>query len=219
MLRKKLENDVRKLQDEIKKLKQQLPGASAGIPGSQTLWGAATEYFRLFRNGFRSPSAEVYKYVLNTLVSFMTPDVRDGLVCGPKAILARWMMFSLYFDDIYVDLQGLEKGRVGNSVVATTVTSITISNNSMRLVFPHLVEKGGADSVISLADKLRGQRLEVRGSVVFEWDNTIGRVSKMRSQSDMLTPLLRVLGNLDDVSHVFEGALVTPECGWVQSLL
>ncbi|OWY97315.1 hypothetical protein PHMEG_00032191 [Phytophthora megakarya] len=149
----------------------------------------------------------------------MTPDVRDGLVCGPKAILARWTMFSLYFDDVYVDLQGLEKGRVGNSVVATTITSITISSNSLRLVFPQLVEKGGADSVISLADKLRGQRLEVRGSVVFEWDNTIGRVSKMRSQSDMLTPLLRVFGSLEDASRVFDGAMVTPDCVWPQGLL
>ncbi|OWZ01111.1 hypothetical protein PHMEG_00027569 [Phytophthora megakarya] len=92
-----LENDVRKVQDEVTKLEQQVERTSAYKSRLQTPWGAATEYFCLFRRGFQSRSDEVYKRVLNSLVSFMTPDVPDAFVCGLKAILARWMMFSLYF--------------------------------------------------------------------------------------------------------------------------
>ncbi|OWZ14549.1 Necrosis inducing protein NPP1 [Phytophthora megakarya] len=215
----KLECGVRKIHEEIKLLEQQLEYASIGISRSQTLWGAATDYFRLFRHGIRSPSDTSYSCALNVLDSSMAPNVRDGLMCGPKAILTRWMLFSLCFDDILVDLQCLKKGPIKNSVVATVITNITISTGSLRLVFPHLIKEGERDGdVTSLADKLLGQHLVVRGSVVFEWDSSIGRVTKMQSQADMLTPMLRVLGTLEDVNRVFERSSVTPECCWPQFL-
>ncbi|KAG3224731.1 hypothetical protein JG687_00008512 [Phytophthora cactorum] len=55
----------------------------------------------------------------------------------------------------------------------------------------------------------------MHGSVLFEWDPDIDRVVRMQSQSDMLTRMLSLLGNVVDVSRVFEGALLTPECRWV----
>ncbi|OWZ04176.1 hypothetical protein PHMEG_00023964 [Phytophthora megakarya] len=213
----KLENDVREVQDEIKRLEQKLQYASVGISGSQTLWGATTDYFRLFRHGFRSPTDEVHNCALNVLQSSMAPNVTDGSVCGLNAILSRWKLFSLCFDDITVNLQRVEEGPVGNSVVATTTTSITITTASLRLVFPHLIQEGDPRTVTSIGDKLLGQRLVMRGSVVFEWDSAMCRVSRMQSRSDMLTPLMRVLGNVRDVSRVFEGSRMTPECTWLQT--
>ncbi|OWZ13133.1 hypothetical protein PHMEG_00013595 [Phytophthora megakarya] len=145
----------------------------------------------------------------------MAPNVRDGDVCGPRALLDRWTMFSHCFDDVQVVLQRLEKGPIENSAVATVITSFTISPNSLRLVFPHLTQENEPGSVTtSLTNKLRGQRLVVRGSAFFEWDDTIGRVTSILSESDMLTPLLQVLGNLGDVNRVFNGALVSPESIW-----
>ncbi|OWY90959.1 hypothetical protein PHMEG_00040670, partial [Phytophthora megakarya] len=137
---------------------------------------------------------------------------------GPKAILTRWMLFSLCFDNINLEVQRLEKGPVENTVVATIIISVTISPGSLRLVFPHLIQQGEHDSrVKALADKLLGQQLVVPGSDVFEWDDKIVRVTTMQSQCDVLTPLLQVFGSLKDVNRVFEGSLVTPECLWPHS--
>ncbi|OWZ13136.1 hypothetical protein PHMEG_00013598 [Phytophthora megakarya] len=214
----KLENDIRKIRRVIAVLAQNIQYLSIGISRSKSRWGAIMNYFRLFRKGFRSHTKTAQKCALHVLQSFMAPNVRDGVVCGPKGVLAGWTMFSLCFDDIYVDLRCLENGPIWNSVVATVITSITISKDSLRLVFPHLIEEQGSDgsnrSGQLLANKLLGQRLVMHGSVVFQWDNEMDRVSSMQSRSDLLTPLLRVLGNLEDVNCVLKGSLVTPDCTW-----
>lgn len=51
----------------------------------------------------------------------------------------------------------------------------------------------------------------MHGSTRFEWDGVYGDVTHVVAQSDMLTPLLHLLGNLEDVSRVFEGALISPD--------
>ncbi|OWZ02498.1 hypothetical protein PHMEG_00025927, partial [Phytophthora megakarya] len=58
--------------------------------------------------------------------------------------------------------------------------------------------------------KLLNQRLVMRGLVRFDWDNNTNRMAGIHSQSDLLTPMLRRLGSLQDVSRAFNGALVTP---------
>ncbi|KAF1789043.1 Stress up-regulated Nod 19 [Phytophthora cactorum] len=42
------------------------------------------------------------------------------------------------------------------------------------------------------------------GSVHFEWDNVYGRVVSMQSEVDLLTPLLHLLGSLEDASRVLD---------------
>ncbi|KAG6943634.1 hypothetical protein JG687_00018333 [Phytophthora cactorum] len=45
----------------------------------------------------------------------------------------------------------------------------------------------------------------------FEWSDTCLRITRVSSQSGMLTPMVRLLRSLDAVPRVFEGALVTPD--------
>ncbi|OWZ03110.1 hypothetical protein PHMEG_00025220 [Phytophthora megakarya] len=213
-----LEYGVRKIHEEIVLLQKELQYVTMGFSRSQTLWSAVTNYFRLFRRGFRSPTDTDYWCVLNVLESFMSSNVNDGFMCGPKAILSKWMLFSLCFDDVNVDLHRLEVGPLKNSVVSTVITRITISDSTLHLIFPHLVNGDPGGYITSLSRKLLGQRLVVRCSVTFEWDDTSNRIIKMQSKSDLLTPILRVLGNLEDVSRVFEGAFVTPNCSWPRFL-
>ncbi|OWZ20871.1 hypothetical protein PHMEG_0004670, partial [Phytophthora megakarya] len=59
--------------------------------------------------------------------------------------------------------------------------------------------------------KLLGQRLVMHGSVRFSWNSSVNRVDGLLSQSDMVTPLLQLLGNIDDVSLLLGNARVTPE--------
>ncbi|KAG3136417.1 hypothetical protein PI126_g17829 [Phytophthora idaei] len=56
---------------------------------------------------------------------------------------------------------------------------------------------------------LLNQRLSVSGSVRFDWDTSTGRVIRLESKVDLMTPMLQLLGSLEDVARVFDKALVT----------
>ncbi|KAG6948068.1 hypothetical protein JG687_00015718 [Phytophthora cactorum] len=84
--------------------------------------------------------------------------------------------------------------------------------------FPHLfygstvrgvqrTESRGYRLVLKLLD----QRLVVSGSVRFDRDNLNNRVVRISSQIDLVSALLQLLGNVEDVSFVFNGARITPE--------
>ncbi|POM57941.1 BZIP transcription factor [Phytophthora palmivora] len=138
----------------------------------------------------------------------MAPDVTDGIVCGVEALLEHWKLVSQYFSDVNVELKRLEEV-APDSLLATTVVSVTITDNTLCQVFPHLVGEGGR--VSPLGEKLRNQRVVLRGSVRFDWDASMGRVLRHESKVDGLTPVLQLLGGLEDVATVFDKALVTLE--------
>ncbi|KAG7375326.1 von Willebrand factor A domain-containing protein 8 [Phytophthora pseudosyringae] len=208
-----LEKDVWQLESEIQELRVR---RHTSVPTQQTLWTITTEYFRLFRHGFRSPPQALQSITLKFLRASMAPDVVSDCQCGPEAIMAKWRLFSEYFDDVHVELESLGKATSAHSLVGTTTTSVTITEETMRAVFPHLNcdGKGGADGGqwSSLGHKLLNQRLVMPGSVCFDWGSAAKSVVRIHSQSDMLTPMLHLVGSLEDVSLVFAGARVTPDC-------
>ncbi|KAK1948424.1 hypothetical protein P3T76_000713 [Phytophthora citrophthora] len=156
------------------------------------------EYFRFFQVGFNTPPPGLLAF----LDRIIAPDVTDGPICGADTLVKNWAMLSLSFEDITVQLERLD--RAGDDLlVATTTTSITIRSETLRRVFPHLL---GHDD-ISLATKLQDQRIVMRSSVRFDWDSSTRRIVRMLSQADMLTPILHLLGNVQDVSRVFDEAL------------
>lgn len=44
------------------------------------------------------------------------------------------------------------------------------------------------------------------------WDDSTGRVTRLDTAIDFLSPLLRALGSLEDVSYVLGEARITPAC-------
>ncbi|OWZ13205.1 hypothetical protein PHMEG_00013513 [Phytophthora megakarya] len=146
----------------------------------------------------------------------MTSDVTDGSTCGTEAILDTWKFFSQNFGSILLELDSLERGALEGTLVATTTTSITITRNTLRVVFPHLLSE--KRTLFWLACKLIDQRLVMRGQVFFQWNDKTKRVVRIHSQADMVTSMLPIVGNLENVSRVFEGALVTPEFNMVPDI-
>ncbi|OWZ15739.1 hypothetical protein PHMEG_00010556 [Phytophthora megakarya] len=65
---------------------------------------------------------------------------------------------------------------------------------------------------VQIAATLRGQSFVLRGSVRFVWDSEHCKFVDLHSQADMISPLLQVLGNIEDVSIVFSEALIAPDC-------
>ncbi|KAK1934241.1 bZIP transcription factor 1 [Phytophthora citrophthora] len=212
----RLKEDVQRLIEEVKNLELHHTSLSIEVPTHKSIWSVATAYFRLFRHGLNSPAKEANAFALKFLQTTMEPSVTDGSLSGPKALLENWRLFSLYFVDVHVELEHLKRVEGSGILVAFTSTSVKFSAGTLRKVFPHLNSDGHGGTQggkwSPLADQLRNQQIVMRGSVYFYWDETTGKVTRMETRSDLLTPLLHLPGSLEDVDRVFERALVTPEC-------
>ncbi|ETN04855.1 hypothetical protein PPTG_14615 [Phytophthora nicotianae INRA-310] len=151
-----LEEDVQTLQQEIHRLTQRHQNAVIGISSPQSVWVVATEYFWLFQNGFKNPPEAMNTFALNFLCKSMAPDTKR-----------------------------LEKKVASNTLEVTTVISVTISKDTLRLVFPHLKhnehDTANRKKLSILAAKMLNTRLVMDGSVLFEWDPSIDRVVWMQS--------------------------------------
>ncbi|GMF36304.1 unnamed protein product [Phytophthora lilii] len=143
----------------------------------------------------------------------MVSDVRIDTGYDVEPMLMLWEKTSRMYGDFAIQLVRLNNG-AGNSIVATYKVAFTISENLLRNAFPHLLTSRG----MSLKEKLIGQQLEMTGASTFIWDDEQEQVSSALYSIDMLTPLHRLLGNVEELSRVFDNALVTPECRIVSAL-
>ncbi|OWZ01136.1 hypothetical protein PHMEG_00027539 [Phytophthora megakarya] len=209
-----LEEENRQVQQEIQKLEQRRRAISSAIPTEKTLWNVAVEYFRLFRFGLRASDLSSNTQEKNACVqldflrSTMAPDVMYNAGRGVESIMRNWTYFSLWFKDVEVELDGLKKSGI-ESLMAKTTTTFTITEKTLVSVFPHLCGKDSDAAGRQLASKLLGQTIVMCGSTRFDWDSGYGRVTSVISESDMLTPMLKLLGSLEDVSRVFEKSLIS----------
>ncbi|KAK1942263.1 hypothetical protein P3T76_006585 [Phytophthora citrophthora] len=179
------------------------------------MWTVATEYFRLFQHGlhtqYETPTAQ-----LDFLQAMTVPNISAGTVQSVATIVRNWVVFTRFFQDIDMQLQSLKK--VDDCVLlASTTVAMTLSRHSLVNLFPHLFYggviqemQGIENRVYGIAKKLIDQRLVLSGSVRFAWNNSTHRVERIDSEFDMMTPLLRLLDSVEDVSFVFNGGLITP---------
>ncbi|KAF4147221.1 hypothetical protein GN958_ATG03631 [Phytophthora infestans] len=108
-----------------------------------------------------------------------------------------------------MQLQRLEK--IGDSsVIGTTTTSFPLTRRSLMNAFPNLFYDSTVRSMESrsyrVVQKLLDQHLVMHGSVRFDWDYCTSRIGRIYSEIDMMSSLLELLGNIEDVSFVFKGA-------------
>ncbi|OWY99466.1 hypothetical protein PHMEG_00029524 [Phytophthora megakarya] len=196
------------LRDEIDHLKSQRNSLLIGIPTHITLQSVVQEYFRVFRNGFIKPDGSRIAE-LDFLRLSMAPDLQAGSVVGFEKLARNWGIFSQFFEYVRVQLVGIEQTTSISSIVKT-VTSVTVSATTLRYVFlcPDDVEQEIWSNVTA---KLLGQRLIMHGTIMFSWNSLTNRVDRIISQANMVSPLLRLLGNIEDLTIVLNNARVTPE--------
>ncbi|KAK1942266.1 hypothetical protein P3T76_006588 [Phytophthora citrophthora] len=187
------------------------------------MWTVATEYFRLFQHGlhtqYETPTAQ-----LDFLQAMTVPNISAGTVQSVATIVRNWVVFTRFFQDIDMQLQSLKK--VDDCVLlASTTVTMTLSRHSLVNLFPHLFYggviqemQGIENRVYGIAKKLIDQRLVLSGSVRFAWNNSTHRVERIDSEFDMMTPLLRLLDSVEDVSFVFNGGLITPSFNVIRTV-
>ncbi|KAG7376999.1 hypothetical protein PHYPSEUDO_012336 [Phytophthora pseudosyringae] len=211
---KTLEVENREIRDQIEKLERRRRSMSTPLPANANVWNVALEYFRIFRNGLQSRTQPSVRNHFAFLRAAMAPDMVFNSGRGPKAMIRTWKCISLWFQDVELEIEGMGKGSVG-SLVAATTTRMTITERTLRNVFPHLCDTSGKYK--GLAEKLDGQRVVMRGSIRFEWDPAQRRVSSVTAQSDLLRPILRLVGNVEEASQVFEKSIISPTFQWRSS--
>ncbi|KAJ8537305.1 hypothetical protein ON010_g13292 [Phytophthora cinnamomi] len=214
----KLETTVAQLRDEIPMLEVQR--RRLRYDSKQRVWDVVVEYFQLFRHGVGDSPEQGATFstdVLRTseaqqqlmfLRSTMAADVEFCNVSGVEVLMEHWRRMSEYHDDLKFELAHMEK--VSESIVtAKAMLSVTITKTTLECVFPHLM---GSENVedLSLAVKLLGHTLEYPCSVLFVWDEATSLVVRLETDIDMATPLLKLLGNIKDVSRVVQGATMIP---------
>ncbi|KAF1795598.1 hypothetical protein GQ600_26219 [Phytophthora cactorum] len=208
-----LDEGNKQLRVEIEQLADRRRSVLAAVPAKKSGWSVAVEYFRLFQFGIPDTSASGASSScaqIAFLKATMAPDVLFNTDCGVKAVIGNWYYISQWFAKLDMELDALGTGSSG-TLVAKTVTSITMTEHTIRKVFPHLTSSEDPSGMSPLAQELLDKTLVMHGATQFEWDSVRCRVGSIRSQSDMMTPLLRLLGTLDKVARVFSNALITPE--------
>lgn len=215
-----LENSVDALKKEIQEMTLQRQVISAGVRANYTRWAVAAEYFRLFRNGITGIPSTLNSIPVESSVqrkfleTTMAPDVVNSGGCGVDALLRIWKLLSLCHPDIDIRLVRLDDGPAG-SLIATTRGTHTITEATLRFAFPHLMD--GNEGNAWLASRLLGQKLVTNGTSRIMWDTEAKRAVSTQYSADMLTPMLQLLGNLEDVSKVFANARLNPESRFIFS--
>ncbi|POM61366.1 hypothetical protein PHPALM_29628 [Phytophthora palmivora] len=206
-----------KLQEELQQLQRTRDMLSvSSIKAKETVWYVAVEYFRVFRRGLLS-TEDTDLLELDFLKATMAPDLDAGTVRGLESLARNWKAFTQFFQDVQIRLGRLDEV-AENSLVASTTTSITITRHSLSCMFPHLISDGHEGAEWShIASRMLNQRLVMRGSVHLNWDSDSNRVISLITQADMLSPVLQLLGNLEDVSLTFANALISPDCNLVET--
>ncbi|KAJ8576458.1 hypothetical protein ON010_g2753 [Phytophthora cinnamomi] len=210
------QNAIVHLRREIEDLKSRCQ-ISFQIPTFQTPWAVAADYFGHFNNFVAYPGTQ-HEVASTFLRRIMAPDTVDGIFPGMDTLIEMWRRFAPFYSDTRLELRGMEMSSE-HDLVASTSTYITVSWNTLRYAFPHLNSdgKGGAQGGdwSPIATKIVGQSFVVRGTVIFGWDDTSDKVVRFEMQSDLMTPVLNVLGSLADASLFFSEALITPDANFI----
>ncbi|OWZ01549.1 hypothetical protein PHMEG_00027037 [Phytophthora megakarya] len=213
----KTEKDVHQLRDEIHKLEVQRELLRYIVSTQTTPWNVVAEYFRLFQLAFTKTNDPSSPYDIDVHRAFlratMTPDVAVEYGIGPEVILEHFQRLSMYHPKLNVQLVHLDSAS-DDLVLATTRTDFAFTISTVENAFPHLLND--PELWTRIGSKLVGKQLVVRGFAYFGWDKVTSRVTSIHYKADMLTPMLKLLGNLNDVSRVFEHAGYRPDCTMVR---
>eukprot|EP00644_Phytophthora_capsici_P018203 jgi/Phyca11/113874/e_gw1.25.113.1 len=209
-----LEKDIKQLEIEINELQHRHQAIRSAIPAKDTAWNVVAQYAHLFRCGYQPPTRsttglESSCTQLDFMRATMDVNILHGSGHGVEALLLHWKRLSTWFKGVECRLVSLVQD-TEDWVAATTVVSCTITETTVANVFPHLSTNNG-DGRSPLVDKLVGQRIVVKSLERFEWDCAFDRIVRMIDQSDLITPMLKLLGNLQDVSIVLSNARIRPD--------
>ncbi|POM66423.1 Hypothetical protein PHPALM_17717 [Phytophthora palmivora] len=175
-----LSTKLRRLRTARRREQCRVNQARYRLKQDRNIFNVVVEYFHLFRHGIR---------------------VNLGDRRGVDVLIELWRRYTTYFDDLHFQLEHMEE-RLKNLVAVSASMSVTITETTLKRVFPHLV--GTAQG-----EKLLGRRLMLPCELWFEWNDARGYIVRLELSVDFLMPVSRVLNSLKDAAFVLAQALIT----------
>jgi hypothetical protein len=218
-----LDQSEHQLHAELQHLELKREGLRLGQQQSYSTWMVVSEVFQLIATSFRLPWLvgdinTMMKHVemrqsFVVLHRLFAHDVGMGHLNGLDALVNQLRRYSLHFDEPRMQLQCMEQVAPG-VMVGTAKISLTVSDFTLRYVFPHLRKREGGNSYDdhrSLREQLLGRRLSCGCRVMFFMEEESNRVSRLEISIDLVQALRRLLSNVNDVERVLNGALLTQD--------
>ncbi|KAL3657511.1 hypothetical protein V7S43_017649 [Phytophthora oleae] len=212
-----LEKTVEQFHAEVNTLKRRCRDLSSRErSSSQSPWIIVAEVLQLLESSFRSPwqtsvgqeMDRKTRQTLATLERSFAHDAAMGELQGVDALMEQLRLYSQSFGDARLKLHRIESVAPGVMTSRATL-SVTVTEATLREVFPHLDSSKASKS---LWQRLFDQRLVLEGSMTFLFDENSERVVRLDAKIDLVTPLLKVLENLQDVEVILQHTRISPEC-------
>lgn len=148
------------------------------------------------------------------LKAVMAPDIElvGSGDYGVDALVDHWLRWVRCFQDVELHLDRVEQAPgVADAVIATARVSATITSDTVRKVFGHLLDDNSANRSQNseLAWRLCGQRIEFKCCVWFECDSQSNQVQRFRSEASLVPAFQRLVASLSNTAQVLNGALLT----------
>ncbi|KAJ8566712.1 hypothetical protein ON010_g6407 [Phytophthora cinnamomi] len=216
-----LEKSVKQLHQEVNNLKRRYRDLSSRERSSQSPWSIVAEVFDLLENCFRSPwcmtstremmSHPQTRQILAVLERAFAHDAAMGDLRGVDALMEQLRLYSQCFGDPHLQLKRVESVSAG-VMAARVELSVTMTELTLKHIFPNLDGKNGGANGGNLYERFLDQRLKCHGSMTSLFDENSERVVRLETKIDLLSPLLRVVGNVEDVIGVLENTRISLEC-------
>ncbi|OWZ07548.1 hypothetical protein PHMEG_00020046 [Phytophthora megakarya] len=159
-------------------------------------------------------SITIPNHQLEFLLESMSPNIVFNTRIGLGSVVNYWKWVSHSFSDFEMELKSLEKD-VEGCLAAQTTVNLTITKSTIQKLFPQLwrgenLNASGAPTS-SVVRSLLGKPIVMHNWIRFEWDPTYHQITSITSTSDLLMPIIKLLGDLDSVSFLFDKAFVSPD--------
>lgn len=222
-IKRQLQQELQRLEEEIHGLKLKKRSLRFERKTNQSPFTIVSEVFRLIEDGFRSPwrlanldemmKHEDTRHTLEFLQKAFVHDVAFGDLRGINALMDQWRRYSLYFEEPSLELKQVTV-LTANVLCASATLSLTITEFTLRCVFPHLLAgkkqaENNEEDGMSLESRLLGQRLDCSCWIRFYFDEENGRVVRLEPALDLVVALLRSLNDCDQVCYALDQAFIT----------
>lgn len=239
-LRLEFHETLERLRVEVRKLEEERQALTNNSYPKNSPWNVVADYFRLFHRGacirkyagasspehrgvhYLYTESEVGREQLAFLHSAVSPDVNlvGSEANGVDALAEQWIVWTQSCSAFEIHLKSIETvpGQP-DTLLASSVVSVMLPDSTVHSVFPNLLapqNRSKSDHEVQsshseLALKLYGRRLEFKCAMWFECHPRTNQVLRLRSQFDIIPPLLNALGSLPDVAQVLDGGQLTAD--------
>ncbi|OQR93663.1 hypothetical protein ACHHYP_02365 [Achlya hypogyna] len=162
------------------------------------------EYYRVFSNGFATNNPEQQTRQRNFVRSIMTEETCFMDTQGAESVLEQWRLMTSSHHSLRIFPLSCELMKEGDGVVVRAVSRYLcrVSRKTLATLYPHVLINE------RLVQALIGLEIDAIDTVHSYFDDD-GRIVRHDVVIDFVSPLLKLLGNVDDVASVLSGAHLT----------